>query len=96
MDKEAQEILDSFERGEWEPVEDLKGEVTRHQRYARNTLRKDKEVSIPISAKDLDKIQEIALEKGIPYQTLISSIISRYLETLAEPSSRPANQLDET
>ncbi len=96
LDKEEQEILESFERGEWEPVEDLRREVTRHQRYARNTLRKDKRASIPISAKDLDKIQEIANEKGIAYQTLISGIISRYLETLTEPGNRPANQPDET
>ncbi len=79
INKEEQEILDSFERGEWQPVKDLKGETVRHQGYARATLRKDKRVNIRISSKDLDNIQAIAIEEGIPYQTLMSSIIHRYV-----------------
>ena len=78
LDKEEQELKDSFERGEWTPAEDLAGERQRHERYARNTLRKDRRVNIRISSKDLEEIQVIAVEQGLPYQTLIASVLHRY------------------
>ena len=84
LDREEQEILESFDRGEWQLVKDLKAEITRHQGYARATLRKDKRVNIRISSKDLDNIQAIAIEGGIPYQTLISGIIHRYISSYHE------------
>ena len=87
-DKEEQEILESFERGEWQPVKVLKGEIVRHQGYARATLRKDKRVNIRISSKDLDNIQAIAIEEGIPYQTLMSSIIHRYVSSYNKETGR--------
>jgi predicted DNA binding CopG/RHH family protein len=81
LDKEEQDVLESFEHGEWQPVKDLEREVLRHQRYARSTLRKDKRVNIRISSKDLEEIQAIATEEGIPYQTLMASIIHRYVSS---------------
>jgi len=44
LDKEEEEILDSFERGEWQKVKNLKEEIEKHQGYARKTLKKDKRV----------------------------------------------------
>jgi predicted DNA binding CopG/RHH family protein len=79
LNKEEQDILESFERGEWESVKNVKGEIRKHQEYARKTLQKDKRVNIRISSKDLEEIQTVALEDGIPYQTLMSSILHRYL-----------------
>ena len=79
LDKEEKNILDSFERGEWHRVKNLKKEIEKHQQYARATLSKDKRINIRISSKDLAKIQAIAVEDGIPYQTLISSILHRYV-----------------
>ena len=72
LDKEENEILESFERGEWTSVSNLKSEIKKHHAYARNTLKKDKRVNIRISSKDLEEIQAMAIEDGIPYQTLIS------------------------
>ena len=66
LDKEEQEILDSFERGEWKSVKNLKREIERHQAYARNTLKKDRRVNIRISSKDLEEIQSIAVADGLP------------------------------
>jgi predicted DNA binding CopG/RHH family protein len=54
-------------------------EIKRHVEYAKVTHRKDKRVNIRISAKDLESIQIKALEEGIPYQTLISSLIHKYI-----------------
>ena len=79
LDKEEKEILETFERGEWKKVKDLKGEIEKHQEYARKTLKKDKRVNIRISSKDLEEIQALAVENGIPYQTLMSSILHRYI-----------------
>jgi predicted DNA binding CopG/RHH family protein len=79
LEKEEKEILESFERGEWKSVKNVEAEIGKHQIYARNTLKKDKRVNIRISSKDLEELQSIALEDGIPYQTLMSSILHRYV-----------------
>ena len=79
LDKDEQEILESFERGEWKSVENVKSEIMKHQQYARKTLKKDKRVNIRISSKVLEEIQALAAENGIPYQTLMSSILHRFV-----------------
>ncbi len=79
MDKEEKEILDSFERGEWESSPSLKNEIKKHREYALKTLKKDKRINIRMNAKDLDELKTMAVEHGVPYQTLISSILHRYV-----------------
>ncbi len=89
LDKEEQEILDSFERGEWKPVANRRQEIARHAAYARNTLAKDRRVNIRISSKDLEELQAIAVEDGMPYQTLMASILHRFVSgRFVETSSR--------
>ena len=76
--QDEDEILKSFDEGEWQSVVephrriDLKG-------YARATLLKDKRITLRLSSGDLMAIQSIAVEEGIPYQTLISSIVHKYV-----------------
>lgn len=79
LDDEERDILESYERGEWVPVKKPKKEIKRLQQYARNTLQKDKRINIRMSSKDLDQVQVIAAQEGIPYQTLVSSIIHKYV-----------------
>ena len=79
LDDEERDILESYERGEWVPVKNPKKEIKKLQDYARNTLQKDKRINIRMSSKDLDQIQVIAAQEGIPYQTLVSSIIHKYV-----------------
>lgn len=79
LDDEERDILASYERGEWKPVKNSKQEIKRLQEYARNTLKKNKRINIRMSSKDLDQVQVIAAQEGIPYQTLISSIIHKYV-----------------
>ena len=79
MNNEEKDILDSYEKGQWRPVKNRKQEVKRLQQYARNTLQKDKRINIRMSSKDLDRIRVMATQQGIPYQTLISSIIHKYV-----------------
>ena len=79
LDADEKEIHDSFERGEWQSVANLDAEFERHREYARATLRKDRRINIRISGRDLEAIQKRAIEDGIPYQTLISSILHKYI-----------------
>jgi predicted DNA binding CopG/RHH family protein len=78
LDPDEKEIADSFERGEWRSVKGAKRERGRYARYARATFRKDRRLNIRISSKDLDAIQKRALEEGLPYQTLIASLLHKY------------------
>jgi predicted DNA binding CopG/RHH family protein len=79
LDKNEKDILASYENDEWTDVPNIKGEIKKHMKYAEATLRKDKRVNIRISQKDLESIQRKALEEGIPYQTLISSLIHKFV-----------------
>jgi len=89
LDKEEQEVLDSFERGEWKPVGNRRQEIARHVAYARNTLAKDRRINIRISSKDLEELQAIAVEDGMPYQTLMASVLHRFASgRFVETSSR--------
>ena len=78
LTKEENEILDAYENGELKSVPDVKGEIKRYGRYAKNTLLKNKRINIRISEWDIVHIQRKAVEEGIPYQTLISSLIHKY------------------
>ncbi len=79
LDKEERDILESFELGEWKSVKNLQHEIEKHQAYARKTLKMDKRINIKLSSKDLNDLKSMALEDGIPYQALISSVLHRYV-----------------
>jgi predicted DNA binding CopG/RHH family protein len=79
LDDAERDILESYERGEWVPVKNPEKEIKKLRTYAKNTLQKDKRINIRMSSKDLDQVQVIAVQEGIPYQTLVSSIIHKYV-----------------
>jgi len=86
LDPEEKDLLKSYEQGEWQPVKESAAETQRYRSYARATLRKDARVNIRISSKDLEALQRKALEEGIPYQTLIASVLHKYVSgRLVEP-----------
>lgn len=74
-----QEILASFERGEWKPVRNQKGEIARLKAAAEATLLKNKRVNIRISSRDLEGLQARAAEEGVPYQTLMASVLHKFV-----------------
>jgi len=78
FDKEEQELLISYERGEWRPVHNMPAEIARYKEMAKKSLRKSRRINIRLVEKDLEKIQIYAMQEGIPYQTLISSILHKY------------------
>ena len=80
LDREEQELLGSFERDEWRSVTGREAEIERYRQYARATFKKDMRVNIRISKKDLEALQKRALEEGIPYQTLMGSVLHKYVD----------------
>ncbi len=78
LDHDEKEILNSIQRGEWRPVKGAKRAASRYAGYAKATFRKDRRLNIRISSKDLEAIQKRAIEEGLPYQTLISSLLHKY------------------
>ncbi len=77
LEKEELEILKAFESGEFKSVmtEERRKEL---EELAANTFKKDKRINIRLSGRDLSAIQRRALEEGIPYQTLVASILHKY------------------
>jgi predicted DNA binding CopG/RHH family protein len=85
IDKEESDLMKSVEKDEWRPVKDLKKQKEKAIAAARNTLKKDKRINLRLTQKDYHQIQVKAIEEGIPYQTLISSIIHKYLNGSLAP-----------
>lgn len=89
MGKESKleaEILASFERDEWQPTPKGKDEIAHFTEMASASLAKDKRVNIRISSRDLEDIQARAAEEAIPYQTLMASVLHKYVTgRLVEP-----------
>ena len=79
VDANEKDLLESVERGEWRSARGGKQSKSRYAGYARATFRKDRRLNIRLSSKDLEAIQKRALEEGLPYQTLISSLLHRYV-----------------
>ncbi|MBI5656679.1 MAG: hypothetical protein HZC44_07620 [Geobacter sp.] len=85
-----EDILSSFERGEWQSVPNLKDEIDRYAANAAAALSKDKRINIRVSSRDLEDIQMRAAEEGMPYQTLIASVLHKFVSgRLVETVSRP-------
>jgi predicted DNA binding CopG/RHH family protein len=79
LDEEELQILRDFERGEFESIRNFREEKRKLEEAARDTLQKDRRINIRISSRDLEKIQRRAAKEGIPYQTLISSALHKFI-----------------
>lgn len=87
IDQEEKDLMESIERDEWQPVKNFDWERKKAIEAARNTLKKDKRINLRLSQRDYHQIQIKAIEEGIPYQTLISSIVHKYLDGSLAPRS---------
>ncbi len=84
-DQEEKDLMESIDRDEWQPVQDIDQETKKAIAAARNTVRKEKRINLRLTQKDYHQIQIKAIEEGIPYQTLISSIVHKYLNGTLRP-----------
>lgn len=80
LSKEEKEILDAFESGKVKSVRGKAATLKEHRAYAEATFRKDKRVNIRISSRDLSLLQRRAIREGIPYQTLIASVLHKFVD----------------
>jgi predicted DNA binding CopG/RHH family protein len=80
LDKEEREILEAVESGNVKRSEDAAATQRRHRAYAEALFRKDARINIRLPSKDLRALQKKALSEGMPYQTLIASILHKYVE----------------
>jgi predicted DNA binding CopG/RHH family protein len=87
IDQEENDLMESIERDEWQPVKNSDQEKRKAMEAARNTLKKEKRINLRLSQKDYHQIQVKAIEEGIPYQTLISSLVHKYLNGSLTPRS---------
>jgi len=94
LDKEEKKLLEAYEAGEFESVL-TPARRKQIQEAASHTFKKDKRINIRISGRDLDAIQKRALVEGIPYQTLVSSILHKYVSgSLFDVTANKALQSD--
>ena len=83
LDDEEREILLSHERGEWKPLppkeaEEMKKRLQAAVRYTRELRKKSESISLRLPKGDLDAIKAKAVDEGLPYQTLIGSLVHKY------------------
>ena len=78
LSKEEKEILESYENDEWVSVSNPSS-IAKYKAAAKSTFKKDKRVNIRISEMDLELLKEKALIEGLPYQTLMSSVLHKYV-----------------
>ena len=76
---EERDILDQFERGDLRSAPGAEREVEEARQAARNTFNKTKRVNLRMTERDFKLAHSRAREEGIPYQTLLSSVIHKYL-----------------
>ena len=78
LDQEEKAFLSSFEKGEWKTVENIENKKLSARRTASRTLQKDVRINIRLTSSDLSSIKQIAAYEGLPYQTLIASVLHKY------------------
>jgi predicted DNA binding CopG/RHH family protein len=89
LDAFEKDILESYEKGELRSISPSKTEFKKYRSAARETFVKDRRVNIRLSSPDMMDIQARAMEEGIPYQTLIASVLHKFVSgRLVEKPSR--------
>jgi predicted DNA binding CopG/RHH family protein len=79
LTKEEKDLLASVEHDEWQRTPTFEDDKQRYESVARAALRKDKRVNIRISEQDLNRFKKKAIEEGLPYQTLMASVLHKYI-----------------
>lgn len=79
LDRYEKQISSAFEAGKLKSTVTSQAALRRYREYARATLAKNKRVNIRLSTQDLSEIQTRAAEEGVPYQTLIASVLHKFV-----------------
>ena len=79
LTKEEKEILNAYESGEFTSIPHVQEEMAKYREYAKNTLNKNKRINIRLSERDLVQLKRKAVAEGILYQTLITSVLHKFI-----------------
>jgi predicted DNA binding CopG/RHH family protein len=81
LDDEERELIESIENGEWKtlPKDVVKKEMSIARQAARNTMRKDARLNVRLTNQDMRGLKAKAAVEGIPYQTLVTALIHKYV-----------------
>ncbi|MDH4152847.1 MAG: hypothetical protein OEV01_03565 [Nitrospira sp.] len=83
LDKDEDELIAAYERGAFRPVKNQERARQEAMEAARRYTRKDARINIRLSTADLEMLKRRAAEEGLPYQSLISSILHKYVSRSA-------------
>ena len=79
LEKDEKEILKDFENDKFTSVDNLDEELKLAKQAATNFMKRDSRINIRISAADLNMVRRIAVQEGLPYQTLLASVIHKFV-----------------
>jgi len=91
-DENERDLIKSIEHGEWDSVDDLESEIEEAKKIAKATRTKDERINIRLNSGVLKLLKSKALEEGVPYQTLVSSILHKYVTGKLKDESSSTNQ----
>jgi predicted DNA binding CopG/RHH family protein len=80
LNQEEKEILEAYGADKLKSIKSVNQEIKRHQAAAEATFKKDARINIRLSSRDLRALQARALKEGIPYQTLVSSVLHKFVD----------------
>ena len=80
LNEEEKEILEAFEKGTLKRSKNAVQEIKQHKAVAEATFKKDARINIRLSSRDLRSLQTRALREGMPYQTLVSSVLHKFVD----------------
>lgn len=80
LNREEQEILEAYDKGQLKRSRKADALIKEHRVVAEATFKKDARINIRLSSRDLRAIQSRALKEGVPYQTLVSSVLHKYVD----------------
>lgn len=80
FDAEEKEILEAFKKGGLKQSSNVAQEMEQHKAVAEATFKKDARINIRLSSRDLRSLQTRALKEGMPYQTLVSSVLHKFVD----------------
>jgi predicted DNA binding CopG/RHH family protein len=78
LDRYEKQVLSAYEKGKLKPTVTSEASLRRYREYARATLTKNRRVNIRVSTQDVSDIQARAVEEGMPYQTLMASVLHKF------------------
>ena len=87
-DDEEKKLITAYERGEFKPVTDQKRAKRTAVQAAKRYMRKDARINIRLSSADLEMLKQRAVEEGLPYQSLIASVLHKYVSASALSGKR--------